>query len=232
MSEAAAFSIPRFFIFGDSHAGTIMQAAKALALDFAGGSIMAGMHMNEEFFKVRGRRFVMTTEMGKDRLETRLDEASLSRNFLDVQMPILSTVGFNTHNFAHHFAEAGLAIATSEGKRLISRACFRAVVEAARPGALDFYRVLASEKKNVFAVLSPQIFDPDEAAVCQAFDEVMISLVTSLGVQIVDVRAETTDSDGVLLRQFARAEDNVHGNDAFGELVLRKFAQMIASEPA
>lgn len=221
--------MPKFFIFGDSHAGTIMRAAKSLELDFAGGSIMAGMYLNDPFFDVRDGRFVMKTKMGRERLRTRLEDSDLDRNFLNVDMPILSTVGFNATNFSGPFLNSEFAVQNMPGKRLISQACFRAVVEASRQGALEFYRALVREKKNVFAVLSPQRFTQDNFAVCQAFNETMVDLVSSLSVEIVDVSAETTGGGGSLLPEFANPDDHVHGNDAFGTAVLRKFSEMLAS---
>ncbi len=117
-------------------------------LDFAGGSIMAGHHMNEGFFKIADGRFEMLSELGAPRLTKRLVDAGLGDNLLGLDMPILSTIGFNTHNFVWRFLKEDLAFAGSRGEKVISRACFEALVEDARCGALEFYRALKQAGKN------------------------------------------------------------------------------------
>jgi hypothetical protein len=221
---------PRCFIFGDSHAGTLSRAAQVLALDFAGGSVMAGLHMNDIFFKVEDGRFEMLSELGRERLAKRLADSRLGSNLLDIDMPIVSTVGFNAQSFASQFQQEGLAVAGSSGERFISRACFEAVVEDARCGALEFYRALKQAGKTVYAVLPPQRFSEDKRNVFKAFEAVMIHQMSAMGVGIVDVRAETTGSDGVCLPQFASTSDRVHANDAFGEVVFGKLFEMLNRE--
>lgn len=221
---------PRFFIIGDSHAGTLMRAARALGLDFAGGSIMAGQYMNETFFRIDNGRFALLSEIGAPRLAKRLAEAGLSDNLLDLDMPVLSTVGFNAGVFAAQFLKEDLAIAGSPGEKFISRACFEALIEDARCGALEFYRTLKRAGKSVYAVPAPQRFGKDEKTVSQAFDAIMIRRVSEMGVGIVDVRAETTGREGVLLPKFASSGDRVHANDAFGEVVFARFFEMLSRD--
>jgi hypothetical protein len=230
MPEVAELDVPNFFLFGDSHAGTLMRAARTLGVDFAGGSIMSGSQMNDIFFKVRRERFIMTSALGRERLQTRLSDAGLGGNMLDLDMPIISTVGFNALSFSNSFWDEGFSISHVPPRRRISMACFGAVVEASRKGPREFYRLLAQEqKKDVYAVLSPRRPLPEKRDIFDAFDAVMTGMVTAFGVKIIDVTAETTGSDGLLLPEFASTADHVHGNDAFGEIVLRKFAQMHAS---
>jgi hypothetical protein len=40
---------------------------------------------------------------------------------------------------------------------------------------------------------------------------------------------ETTGRDGILLPEFASPDDHVHGNNAFGTVVLARFGALIAS---
>jgi hypothetical protein len=221
---------PRFFIIGDSHAGTLTRAARALDLDFAGGSIMAGHYMNKGFFKIANGRFEILSELGAPRLAKRLAEGGLGDNLLDLDMPILSTVGFNAGSFAAQFVKEGLAIAGGLGEKFISRACFEALVEDSRCGALEFYRALMRAGKTVYAVPAPQRLDKDGKIVFKSFEAIMIRHVSAMGVGIVDVRAETTGSDGVLLPQYASSRDRVHANDAFGEVVFGRFFEMLSRE--
>lgn len=225
---------PEFFIFGDSHAGTLMRAAKAMGIDFAGGSILAGMYLNDYFCTVEDGQFKMLTETGETRLALRLRRDGLSDNLLDADLPILSTVGFNTNNFAAIFQREGLAILGSEGEHFITQACFEAVVLSARRGALDFYRRLKQAGKTVFATRSPQRFTEDQIVVAGAFEEVIARALAKIGVPIVDVRAQTTDNRGLLLSQFANTEgrDRVHGNDAYGRIVIERFHRALAAQAA
>jgi hypothetical protein len=188
---------------------------------------MAGMYLNDPFFKIEDGNFTMLSELGVERLSFRLNAAALGPNFLDVNMPILSTVGFNTTNFPTLFRKRNLAIGDSSSGQLISDACFEAVVEGSRGGALEFYRAMTQAGKTIFAVLSPQRFDQASLTICKGFEDVMSRRVTDIGVRIVDVRAETTDDRGILLPQYA-SDDPVHANLAYGAIVLRKFEEMRA----
>lgn len=217
--------MPRFFLIGDSHSGTIMRAADAMGADYCGGSIMAGKYMNDHFCKVEDGMFSIFVEMGQERLDKRLSNAGLSANLLDVELPILSTIGFNTKLFVTQFTREGLAIAGSAGERFLSAACFRATVLGSRRGALEFYRLLRVAGKTVHAALAPQRFTAQEAVIARAFDRVMIEALAAMGVGVIDTRAATTDEDGVLRPKFAAADsdDRVHGNNRFGRLVIETF---------
>jgi hypothetical protein len=189
------------------------------------------MEMNDYFFRIDGNEFVLLSE-GKQRyLEKHLTKSGFKKNLFNITVPILSTVGFNTHNFESAFRNEGLTINPSEDKRFVSAACFEAVVDGARRGALEFYRALRQADRNVYAVLSPQRFAPEKAAVCRAFEAVMVRRLLALGVGIIDVRAETTDGEGVLLSKFEpeKTEDWVHANDDFGAIVIKKFRETLAA---
>lgn len=221
----------KFFLFGDSHAGPLLRAAKTLGMDFAGGSIMAGMHMNDVFFKVRDGRFRMLTELGRERLRYRFKEAGLQGNLLDFDMPFLCTLGFNTHSFCSAFREANMAIQGSKGKWFVTKACFEAMVTGSRQGPLEFYAALLDAGKRVFAVRSPQRFDSEQEPVWKAYEDVMAKKLAALGVPIIDVRAETTDARGALRPEFTSpvSDDKVHANDDYAAIVLKRFEEMLGS---
>jgi hypothetical protein len=218
---------PRFLVFGDSHAGTLGRAAKALELDFAGGSVMAGYYMNDTFCEVRDGRFEMLSKLGTERLAHRLSRDGLGSNLLDIDLPILSTVGFNSANFCSQFCDEDLAIEGSPGTRFISSACFEAVVDGSRRGALAFYAILKAAGKTVYAVPSPQRFRAGQQLLGRTFETVMFRRMAALGVPLVDVRAETTDENGALRREFASTLDRVHANDAFGAVVIERFFALL-----
>ena len=220
----------KFFLFGDLHAGTLMRAAQSMELDFAGGSIMAGRYLNDPFFEVKNGVFRMLTDLGRERLAIRLQ--GLGENLFDLDMPFLCTLGFNTHHFAVAFRAEHFAIRGSKGKWFVSAACFDAGVTGARQGTFAFYAALCERGKDVYAVRSPQRFNQDQASVWKAYEDVVVKRLTAMGVHIVDIRAETTDSRGALRPEFASVEpnDQIHANDNYARIVLDRFAEML--EPA
>lgn len=223
----------KFFIFGDSHAGVILRTAKTLGIDFAGGSIMAGMHMNDAFFKVKNGRFRMLTKLGRERLKYRFDEAGLEGDLLALDMPFLCTLGFNTHNFVGQFIGANFAVEGSTGKWFVSSACFEAMVTGLRQGCFAFYAALREAGKDVYAVRSPQRFDAKQEPAWKAYEEVVVAKLTQMGVKVIDVRDETTDARGALRPEFASPEsdDKVHANADYAKLVLERFDAMLISLP-
>jgi hypothetical protein len=220
---------PKFYIFGDSHAGTLLRAARSLSLAHAGGSILAGRLLNDPFCAVEDGKFRMTSAQGVERLDHRMGQDGLDGNLLDVDMPFLCTVGFNTTNFFGNLRTENLTIRGGPDGRTISQACFEAVVVGARRGAFEFYSALVAAGKTVHAVLSPQRFSDEQKLICRAFETVMMRELRALGIGIVDVRAETTDETGVLRPEFASAIDHVHANDAFGAAVFERYFAMLNS---
>ena len=224
----------KFFLFGDSHAGPLMRAAESMDLGFAGGSIMAGKHMNDPFFAVKDGVFEMLTELGRERLAIRLERAGLDENLLALDMPFLCTLGFNTHSFYSSFREErDFAVRGSQGKWFVTAACFEAVVTGARQGTFAFYAALCDAGKDVYAVRSPQRFDAKQAPVWKAYEDIVAGKLAAMGVKIVDVRAETTDENGALRPEFASADpkDRVHANNDYATIVLKRFEEMLSPSP-
>jgi hypothetical protein len=229
---------PEFLIIGDSHSSALRQAANQLGISCAGGFLVPGRFMNDYFFRVRDGRFELldtSSQWGSfasSKLERHLLEAGGADNFFDLKMPILSTIGFNTHNFVRFFNRENLTIEAENSGQFLSEATFGAAVKGARRGGLEFYRTLTAMGKTVYAVPSPHRF-PNEAFgnIFRNFERVMLKELSDMGVGIVDVRAETTDKASLLLPKYVteRPGDAQHGNAAYGAVVLQKFLAMLPS---
>ena len=77
---------------------------------------------------------------------------------------------------------------------------------------------------------SPQRFNQDQVRRSgKAYEDVVVKRLTAMGVHIVDIRAETTDSRGALRPEFASVEpnDQIHANDNYARIVLDRFAEML-----
>ncbi|MFJ9629581.1 hypothetical protein ACIRU8_17920 [Streptomyces sp. NPDC101175] len=211
----------RFLLLGDSHAACVGRAAQAAELPFVGGPIGSGRDFLGPFFDTDG-----------DGLTFRQTEAQrLYREFLDtldatglagLRVPLVSALGLSVHTVAtrqnwdlyrdHHgtvpadFLRSGL---------------FADLVRATVRGALSFYDHAVGLGVRVLALLPPQrvpgMSDPD---VFFAAQRIVVDELTSRGVELVDLRTRVTDRTGLQRPAFCQPDDTIHGNLAFGRLVL------------
>lgn len=226
---------PRFFIIGDSHSTILRKAADRRGVACAGGFLAPGRFMNDHFFQIVEGRFELAGSdaallLGANRrLAQYLAEAGNLKSLLDLDIPILSTVGFNSMNFLAMLELENFVVDPETSGWFISQACFEATIRGARRGALEFYRALRAHGKAVHAVPAPPRY-PDKMAadISQRFDRFMQSELAEMGVGFVNVRAVTTNANGELLHKFEseKREDRQHANVAYGVVVIEKFMKM------
>ncbi|MFI8008249.1 hypothetical protein [Streptomyces sp. NPDC086010] len=214
----------RFLLLGDSHAACIGQAARAAGLPFAGGPVGSGRDFLGPFFDTEGRD-------GGD-IRFRASEGQrLYREFLDavgaagltgLPVPLVCTFGFSAHtvatrqNWDIHRDRRGALPPT-----FLHSAFFSALVRAMVRGALAFYDHTAALGLRVVAVMPPQrVPDMSDARVFHAAQDVVRDEVAARGVEIVDLRARVTDRSGEQRPAFCLPDDAIHGNLAFGRLVV------------
>lgn len=213
-------SAARFLLLGDSHAGPIGRAAKAAGIPFSGGPLGAGREFNVEFFDVRGGDVVF-----------RLPEAqSLYRGFLDeldvagigqLAVPLVSTFGLSVHFFATTENWLIYRVRDAYPPGFLGGPLFDDIVGAMARDALAFYRHACGLGLRVLAVMPPQRVPPmADAAVFMAAQESVRRALVDLGVDVVDLRGRVTDENGLQRPEFCEADDPIHGNLAFGRLVL------------
>ncbi|MFI6684903.1 hypothetical protein [Streptomyces sp. NPDC050485] len=211
----------RFLLLGDSHAGPIGRAAKAAGIPFQGGPIGAGREFNAEFFDVREGDVVFRKAAADGHYRGFLAELGAA-GLGDAGVPLVCTFGFSAH-----------FLATTENWRIyrvrgggfapgfLTSGLFDAIVRATVRDALAFYGHARALGLRVLAVMPPQrvpgLSDP---AVFGAAQESVRGALAELGVEIVDLRPRVTDEQGRQRPEFCENDDTIHGNLAFGRLIL------------
>jgi hypothetical protein len=220
-TEPASTAPARFLLLGDSHAGPVGRAARAAGIPFSGGPIGSGRDFNVGFYDLRGSDPVFR--------EAEIDQ--LYRGFLaelgisglgDLEVPLVLTFGLGAHYLAT--AENWQLYRTRSGAFVpgfISGPLFASIVTAMTRDALAFYQHALGLGLRVLALLPPQrvpvMSDPE---VFLAAQETVRQALTALGVEVVDLRDLVTDASGFQRPELCEADDPIHGNLAFGRLIL------------
>lgn len=213
---------PSFGIVGDSNSGRLVGVADARRLRFLGGPIGSGYKLDDEFFHVDKRRFVLNNPPQKsprvNKLVPRLFTAGI---------PILSTVGSNTQRITTALYRDYYKVERRDPSAL-SDAVLRQVHLDYRPGPFAFYRAALENGCDIYAVHSPHRFRSHLHPLGLRLELAYLGLLAEIGVPLVDVRSETTDELGRLLPEFLpeRDDDLTHGNAAWANLVLDRFLEM------
>ncbi|WP_316771971.1 hypothetical protein [Streptomyces sasae] len=213
----------RFLLLGDSHAGCVGRAARQAGLPFVGGPVGSGRDFLGPFLDV--------DDGDGDLVFRDAETLRLVREFLDVLgvtgfaglgVPLVCTFGLSAHtvatrqNWDIHRDRHGTV---PEG--FLRSKLFAALVRAGVRGALAFYEHTAALGLRVLAPLPPQrVPGMSDPAVFFAAQDVIGAELAARGVEIVDLRARVTDGSGRQRPAFCQADDTIHGNLAFGRLVV------------
>ncbi len=211
----------RFLLLGDSHAGCVGRAAQAAGLPFVGGPVGSGRDFLGPFFDTDGTDVTFRAEEGqrlyREFLDT-LDVTSLS----GLAVPLVCTFGLSAHtvatrqNWDIHRDRSGTV-----PDRFLRGPLFADLVRATVQGALAFYEHTAALGLRVLAPLPPQrVPGMSDPRVFFAAQDVIGAEITARGVEIVDLRARVTDAEGLQRPAFCLPDDTIHGNLAFGRLVV------------
>ena len=214
------------FIIGDSHADALRNAFLSHGWRVHGGALHMGRIFEAPFFDVSEGHLSFHDELAQANFARALSSAGVAR-MADLQMPVLSTMGFNTNRLAGRlWIKEGDK--PSDEPPTWSQAVVEAVVDGARASLLEFYRHLPIG--CTYAVLSPQRARVAWLPTIAQIEDIFTRKLTNLGVHIVDVRRETTDSDGLLRSEFWRVDgkDHVHANEDYGHVVMRRLELMLA----
>ena len=79
-------------------------------------------------------------------------------------------------------------------------------------------------------IRSPQRAPGHLLHVMQAFEDILISEVKRIGVDCVDIRKETTDETGMLLKKFALPDDQAHASGAYGQVAVLQCLEQIEAK--
>ena len=211
----------RFLLLGDSHAGVIGQAARAAGLPFQGGPIGSARDFNAEFFDLNGNEPVFR-EPAADRLYRDFLAGLGISGLAELTVPLVLTFGLSAHFFATT-ENWQLYRSRDGGFRpgfLNSRLCER-IVRAMARDALAFYRHARGRRLRVLAVLPPQrVPGMSDPVIFRVAQQAMLAALTELDIELVDLRDRVTDPAGDQLPQFSQPDDPIHGNLAFGRLIV------------
>ncbi|WP_029900255.1 SGNH/GDSL hydrolase family protein [Nocardia brasiliensis] len=213
----------RFLLLGDSHTGPIGRAAEAARIPFQGGPIGAGREFTDDFFEARTDDVVFGKPEAEQYYRKFLGELGIT-TLGELPVPLVSTFGFAAHFVAttENWSLYRLRDNTFE-PGFLGSALFDAIVTAVIRDALALYRHARALGLRVLAVLPPQRVPPlADPAVFLAAQETIRRAVTALGVEVVDLRARITDATGFQRRELCQADDEIHGNLAWGRIVLRE----------
>jgi hypothetical protein len=209
----------RFLLLGDSHAGPIGRAATAAGIPCVGGPMGAGRDFTAGFYDPAAGTF---HEPEPERYHREFLAELGVAGLRDLGTPLVSTFGLSAHFYAttenwhlHRRRDGGFL------PGFLGSALFDAIVAAMARGALDFHAHAVDLGLRVLAVLPPQrvpaMADPQVFAAAQ---DTLAAALTARGVEIVDVRARVTDAHGRQRPEFCEPDDPIHGNLAFGRIVL------------
>ncbi len=216
----------RFLLLGDSHAGPIGRAAKEAGIAFSGGPIGAGRDFNAEFFDVREGDVVFRKPQADAYYRgflTELGAAGLDR----LTVPLVATFGFSAHFIAttqnwdiYRVRDGGFP------PGFLTGSLFDAVVRATVRDALAFYAHARALGLRVLAVMGPQrVPSFSDPAVFRAAQDSVRGALAGLGVEIVDLRSRVTGDDGYQRPELCESNDVIHGNLAFGRLILTELLE-------
>jgi len=211
----------RFLLLGDSHAGPVGRAARAAGIPFAGGPIGAGRDFNAGFLSVLDGELAFAKPEAQQYYRGFLDELGVT-GLAGLGIPLVSTFGFNVHTFATVENWACYRLPSGEFPAgLLTGRLFDAIVGAMARDALAFYRHARGLGLRVLAVLPPQRVPPmSDPRVFFAAQDSLVRALRPLGVELVDLRARVTGPDGHQRPELCEADDPIHGNLAFGRLIL------------
>lgn len=211
----------RFLLLGDSHAGPVGRAARRARIPFLGGPIGAGREFTDRFFTARGDDVQFLDPEAEARYRGFLTQLG-APDLGSLRVPLVVTFGFCAH-----------FLATRENWRLyqepdgswpagfLTGPLFDAIIRASVRDALAFYSHARGLGLRTLAVLPPQrVPGQSDPAVFTAAQEAVLRAVRALDVETVDLRDRTTGPDGRQRPELCEPDDEIHGNLAFGRLVL------------
>ncbi|MGW1727592.1 hypothetical protein ACWCQK_32335 [Streptomyces sp. NPDC002306] len=211
----------RFLLLGDSHAGCVGQAAQAADLSFVGGPVGSGRDFLGPFFDADGTGLAFR-EAGAQRLYREFLDTLDVGALAGLPVPLVCTFGLSAHtvatrqNWDVHRDRHGIV---PDG--FLRGPLFADLVRATVRGALAFYDHTAALGLRVVAPLPPQrVPGMSDPRVFFAAQDVIVAELASRNVEIVDLRARVTDGTGRQRPAFCQVDDTIHGNLAFGRLVV------------
>ncbi|WP_369227488.1 hypothetical protein AB5J52_44535 [Streptomyces sp. R39] len=211
----------RFLLLGDSHAGCVGRAAHQAGLPFVGGPVGSGRDFLGPFVDDVGGDLEFRDARARRLVRESLDALGVP-GFAGLGVPLVCTFGLSAHtvatrqNWDIHRDRHGTV-----PERFLRSGLFGDLVRASVRGALAFYDRTAALGLRVLALMPPQrVPGMSDPGVFFAAQDVIGAELTARGVELLDLRARVTDGAGHQRPVFCQADDTIHGNLAFGRLVV------------
>jgi len=219
---------PSFLLLGDSHVGVVGLAARARGLPFGGGPLGAGRDFGVDFFRLTADDVAMRDaelEHLYRQALAQLDAPTLGR----IPGPLVSSIGLSVHYLAT--TQNWLCYQGPDGEfdpGFLEGPLFATIIDTLSRPALAFYEQALALGLKVYAVLPPQRVPPmSDPRVFMAAQARLVERLRGLGVELVDVREAANDDRGLQRVEFCEVDDPLHGNLAFGELVLEQLLRQM-----
>lgn len=206
------------FLIGDSHTIALRKSFVASGWKVFGGGVLNGHTFESPFFEQNEGKVRFIDEHAQNLFANALREAGVS-TLGDLEIPIVTTIGFASYRLAHILSGADRGMVADEAPSW-SNAVMAEAVATTRRYALAFYKTLPA--KLTYAVHSPQKAPEQIIPKLRYVEDVFVEMLAPLGVNIIDVRDRTTEPNGTLKSKYftAREGDKVHANRAYGAVVV------------
>jgi hypothetical protein len=227
MTPSSTITAPaRFLLLGDSHVGPVGRAAQAAHIPFQGGPIGAGRDFFDDFFAAGEHDIVFQVPETEQYFRGFLNELSIS--CLDeLAIPLVTTIGFSVHFVATQHNWIYYRCADGYPTDFLSSPLFQDIVAAMAAPALRFYRQMRAFNLRVVAVLPAQrVPRQSDPVIFHAAQDVVRQHVAKIGIEIVDLRDRIIDATGFQRPELCEEDDEIHGNLAWGRIVLSELLDL------
>lgn len=223
MKTPYSITTPRFLLLGDSHAGVIGKAAQARQLPFGGGPLGAGRDFGVDFFSLAPNDLIFRDDEMNRLYRQALDQLGVPK-LGRVSVPLVSTIGLSLHYLAT--APNWTCYQTPDGEfdgGFLDGPLFEAIIDALSHPALAFYEQALAMNLKIFAVLPPQrVPSLSNPQVFMAAQTLLIKRLQGLDIEVIDVRTAANDEHGLQRPAYCEVDDPLHGNVAFGDLIVER----------
>jgi hypothetical protein len=209
---------PDLLILGDSHTAALVAGARATGLRvghlYLSGNVWHAGHVTGHPLRgLTSQRRKIAMAINRLRIDAGVP------GLFTPGLPVVASFGYHLGRMVPVFGLGGHSADPATQGHFISRGFAMAYVRALRGGLID--ALVAGARKAPVTVVAPPVVQPDPTAMALA--RAITAHLREGGVRVVDPR-DDMGLAGDPLPDALRAEDGVHGNDAYGLGVMRQLA--------
>jgi len=220
MRSSTTTAPARFLLLGDSHVGPVGRAAAAARIPHSGGPVGSGRDFFGDFFDAQERDILFRLPDMDRCFRGFLTELNIDC-VAELAVPLISTIGFAPHFVATKQNWTLYCSTVCDWEDFLSSSLFGSIVMAMLAPVMAFYRQLCAFGLRVVAVMPPQRVPLQaDADVFMAAQNIIAQCVAEIGVEVIDPRRHITDETGFQRKELCEVNDEIHGNLAWGRIVL------------